>query len=341
MVIRIFLAALFLTLLQSCMDKYQVIASRYQFSEKSPEPQYRHLDYWAAHPWKNDPSDSIPKPLLTESRDSLVDVFFLHPTTYTDARLGWNAGINDSYINAKTDYSSILYQASVFNQHARVFAPRYRQAHLSAFFIKNENASASFDTAYADIKNAFEFYLQYNNNGRPIIIAGHSQGAYLGIRLLKEFFDGKPLQQQLVAAYIVGWPVNRNSFDSIPVCSSPGMTNCFTSWRTFRQGYVPGYINNESPAYVTNPLSWTTDPGYVEARNNQGGVLRDFNKIIKQTAGAQIEGNVLWTKKPEFPGAFFFRTKNYHIGDINLYYMNIRRNVEERINSFANRSQTP
>lgn len=335
-----FLFAVFIFLaFQSCTDKYQVIASRYQFSEKSSVPQYSNFHYWAAHPWKNDPSDSIPKPLLTEPRDSVVDVFFLHPTTYTDARLGWNAGINDGYINAKTDYSSILYQASVFNQYARVFAPRYRQAHLSAFFINNENASTAFDTAYADIKKAFEFYLQYQNNGRPVIIAGHSQGAFLAIRLLKEFFDGRPLQQQLVAAYIVGWPVMQNSFDSIPVCSSPGMTNCFTSWRTFRKGYVPRYINSESPAIVTNPLSWTTDPAYVEARHNEGGVLRDFNKIIKQTAGAQIEGNVLWTKKPEFPGAFFFRTKNYHIGDINLYYMNIRKNVEERIQSFLAKKQ--
>jgi hypothetical protein len=79
---------------------------------------------WAAHPWKWDPSDSIPKPLRNETRDSMVDVFFLHPTTFTSLKskeIG-NAAIDDDYINAKTDYSTILFQASVFNQQCRVFA---------------------------------------------------------------------------------------------------------------------------------------------------------------------------------------------------------------------------
>ncbi|MGZ5285563.1 MAG: DUF3089 domain-containing protein, partial [Flavisolibacter sp.] len=161
------------------------------------------------------------------------------------------------------------------------------------------------------------------------------QGAYLSIRLLKEFFDGRPLSKQLVAAYIVGWPVVKESFQSIPVCTTPNMTGCFTSWRTFRLDYIPDYIKHESPAYVTNPLSWTTDTTYVDAKNNEGGLLRDFNKLEIHTAGAGINGNVLWTKKPVFPGAVFFRTKNYHIGDINLYYMNIRKNVKERVFAFV------
>lgn len=337
MITRIFYSIILLSLIFSCTDKYKALTSRYHFPEKYNEPRYHSLDYWAAHPWKKDPSDSVPKPLLSEKRDSAADVFFLHPTTYTDARLGWNAGINDGYINAKTDYSSILYQASVFNQHCRVFAPRYRQAHLSGFFIKNENAVAAFDTAYADVREAFLFYLNHYNNGRPVIIAGHSQGAYLCIRLLKEFFDGKSLSKQLVAAYIAGWPVARESFQALPFCTNPGMTGCFTSWRTFRINYIPKYIHEESRAYVSNPLTWNADTSYVDAKYNEGGILRDFNKLILHTAGAKINGNVLWTKKPVFPGAVFFRTKNYHIGDINLYYMNIRKNVEERIASFIER----
>jgi hypothetical protein len=45
------------------------------------------------------------------------------------------------------------------------------------------------------VKTAFLYYLQHYNNGRPIIIASHSQGATHGKRLLKEFFDGKELQK--------------------------------------------------------------------------------------------------------------------------------------------------
>lgn len=201
--VRIFALSFLLLLISGCSKKYHAFIQQYQFKEKTAIPDYNSLDYWAAHPWKKDPSDSIPKPLRSQKNDSLVDVFFLHPTAYTDIRAGWNASVNDVYINAKTDYSSILYQASVFNQHCRIFAPRYRQAHISAFFINNDETRSAFDTAYSDIKRAFEFYLEHYNNNRPIIIAGHSQGALMAERLLKEFFDGKSLQQKLVVAYIL------------------------------------------------------------------------------------------------------------------------------------------
>ncbi len=293
------------------------------------------MNYWSAHPWKHDPSDSIPKPLRKEQKDSVADVFFIYPTTYTDIRLGANASINDAYINAKTDYSTILYQASVFNQHCRIFSPRYRQAHITAFFSDNEENRAAFDRAYTDLKNAFEFYLQHFNNKRPIIIAGHSQGGKMAIRLLKEFFDGKDLQQQLVAAYIIGWPVAQNSFQQINVCKDSTQVNCFCTWRTFRKDYMPIYVGKEDPVtYVTNPLSWTTTTDYVSISQNKGSVLRNFNKIIHSTSDAQIHGGVLWINKPKFPGSSLYTSKNYHIADINLFYMNLRINIETRINSF-------
>jgi hypothetical protein len=327
--------SLLLVFVLGCSKKYHAFVQRYEFKEKNSIPDYSNLDYWAAHPWKNDPSDSTSKSLRCQKIDSLVDVFFLHPTTYTDVRFGWNANINDAYINAKTDYSSMLYQASVFNQHCRIFAPRYRQAHISAFFINNDDTKAALDTAYSDIKRAFEFYLEHYNNNRPIIIAGHSQGAMMGERLLKEFFDGKPLQQKLVAAYIVGWPISQNSFEKIPVCNDSLQTNCFCGWRTFKKNYIPIYIRNEPTiSFVTNPLSWTTTNEYIGSGKNKGSVLRNFNKIISNTTDAQIHNGVLWVNKPKFPGAIFYRSRNYHIGDINLFYMNTRENVEQRIFSY-------
>src|SRR5206468_2691589 len=156
-------------------------------SNHSKRPDYSLMKYWAAHPWKKDPSDSTPNLLKQQSRDSLADVFFLYPTTYTGKRFGWNADIDDTSLNQHTDKTTILYQASVFNQHCRIFSPRYRQAHLSAFYQDNPETRAAFDTAYADIKNAFEFYLQHYHTNQPIIIAGHSQGARMAERLLKEF----------------------------------------------------------------------------------------------------------------------------------------------------------
>ena len=206
--------------LSSCSDKYQAFRSNYTFKSKDGKPDYADLNYWAAHPWKWDPSDSISKPLRNEPIDSTADVFFLYPTSYTmkSKKKNQNVAIDDDYINAKTDYSSILYQASVFNQHARIFSPRYRQANISVFFDKNtEQADSIFEISYSDIKEAFQYYLSNWNNGRPLIIASHSQGSLLAERLLKEFFENKPLQKKLVVAYVIGWPVPIEYFTSLKI----------------------------------------------------------------------------------------------------------------------------
>ena len=296
------------------------------------------MNYWAAHPWKHDPSDSVPKPLLNEIKDSLADVFFLYPTTFTkrSKKKKINADIDDDFINAKTDYTSILYQASAFNQLSRVFAPRYRQAHISMFFTKDkEKAARAFAIAYKDLETAFDYYLHHWNNGRPIIIASHSQGSKLAEQLLKEFFEDKPLKNQLVVAYVAGWPVPRDFYSSLKICADSLQTGCICSWRTLQKGYIPYYIKNEKGnSFVTNPLTWTSDDQYAPRKINNGSVLTKFNKIYKHTTDAQISNGLLFVKKPRFPWSFLYFSRNYHIGDINLFYLNIRENVRQRISAF-------
>jgi Protein of unknown function (DUF3089) len=326
----------------SCSDKYQAFRSNYQFKSKDGKPDYDDLHYWAAHPWKWDPSDSISKPLRNEPLDSSVDVFFLYPTSYTmKLKLKkQNASIDDDYINAKTDYSSILYQASVFNNQCRVFAPRYRQAHISNFFSKDkEKAAKAFDLAFEDVKTAFEFYLKNWNNGKPIIIASHSQGSLLAELLLKEFFDNPTvspsLKNKLVVAYIIGWPVPKDYFTSLKMCSDSLQTGCICSWRTVRKGFIPFYLKkDDGNSYVTNPLTWTTGNEYASKEMNKGSVLTKFNKVYQQTTDAQITNGLLNVKKPKFPWSFLYLARNYHVGDINLFYLNIRDNVRQRIGMF-------
>lgn len=327
---------LLLIILCSC-NKHHNLQQHYTFKSANGSPDYSQLDYWAAHPWKWDPSDSVPAPLRDRVRDSTVDVFFLHPTTLTSKKRNEaNAAIDDAALNAKTDYSTILYQASVFNEECRVFAPRYRQAHLRNFFIPDTVASnAAFELAYTDIKNAFEYYLQHFNNGHPIIIAAHSQGSKLAERLLKDYFEGKTLYNKLVVAYIAGWPVPKDYFTSLRVCTDSLQTGCVCSWRTFRKGYVPEFLANENGnSYVTNPLNWMSDETYASKQLNKGSVLTKFNKIYKQTTDAQASNGFLYVKKPVFPWSFLYFTRNYHIGDINLFYLNIREDVRRRIGLF-------
>ena len=325
-----------LLLLASCSDRYQSFRNNYHFKGKDGSPEYSDLHYWAAHPFKPDPSDSIPLPLRHEAIDSSVDVFFIHPTTYTKNIIGDNASIDDDYINAKTDYSTILYQASVFNGQCRVFAPRYRQASIKIFFDKDDaKRTRAFAIAYSDIAKAFEYYMEHWNNGRPVIIASHSQGSLMAEKLLKNYFEDKPLSKKLVVAYIAGWPVPKEYFSSLKICNDSLQTGCICSWRTFRNGYVPRFLKNENGnSYVTNPLTWTADSLYASKKLNKGSVLTKFNKVYKQTTDAQISNGFLYVRRPTFPWSFLYLTKNYHIGDINLFYLNIRENVKQRVNSF-------
>lgn len=325
-------------IITSCNHRIASTSVDYPVISLNDSVDYSDLNNWAANPLKNDPSDKIPSNAPDQLRDSLADVFFIHPTTYIDDKMemGWNAKIDDEPLNIRTDNTAILYQASVFNRYCRVFAPRYRQANLGAYYTDNKGAAeAAFDKAYQDVKKAFEYYLKYENNGRPIIIASHSQGTQHAGRLLKEFFESKPLQKQLVAAYIIGLPVFEDYFDVLKPCTTPSSTGCFVTWRTFKEGYIAPFVQKETrKAIVINPLTWTTDTTLAASSLNKGGLLRNFNKLIPGLVHAQIHGNVLWVNKPHFFGSIFLRTKNYHIADYNLFYENIRENVGVRINTF-------
>ena len=291
---------------------------------------YGNLEYWAASPFKQDPSDNTPSNFeLNAGKASNVDIFFIHPTTYTGERTQnqWNAPIDDPKLNKKTDEGSILYQASVFNGVGRIFAPRYRQAHFHAYITKDQfSAKRSLDIAYQDVRAAFKYYIEHHNNGNGIIIASHSQGTTHAAKLIKEFFEGQKLQKQLVVAYLLGLPVPSKHFNAIDVCESPEQTQCFCSWRTWRKSYKPKKIEAKEIA-VVNPLSWTTESTYIPKTENLGALIFFEDGVFPYLVDAQINDQILWASKPKFKGSFLMRFKNYHRGDFNLYYANIRENA--------------
>ena len=304
-----------------------------------PAPDYSRMANWASHPDKADPADRTPCPdVPNHQNNAAVDVFFLHPTTYTGAKKperDWNAAMDDATINQKTDSTTILYQASIFNGAGRVFAPRYRQAHLHAFFTKDKkSAAAALDSAYADVRVAFEYYLTHWNQGRPFIIAGHSQGGRHGMYLVRDRIEGTPLEKQLVAAYLVGWPVKQDFFQKIKPCETPEQTGCFCSWRTYEREYALEKAY-ETDVVCTNPLAWNTREGvYSDKSMNKGAVLRTFCVTYPALCDAEVYKGVLMCSKPKFPGSIFFRRKNYHVGDLNLYYFNVRENAALRAAAF-------
>ena len=329
--------------LSACYPKYYTHLKDYNQPPKTITTDYSNLYNWAAHPEKKDPSDSIPAILANYKKENSVDVFFIHPTTFTDKKITHltNASIENDSINAITDYGSILYQASAFNCDANIYAPRYRQAYIGMYYTTDTlKAIKAFDTAYSDVKAAFEYYLLHNNNNRPIVIASHSQGSTHAKRLIKEFFDNKPLQNKLVMAYLIGMPIKENEFDQIPVCTDSTKTGCFVTWRTYRKGIEIPKKTNDKIA-VVNPLSWKNDEEYVSSSMNYGGILFNYNKKISNISDAQVHDNILWINKPHFFGSAFFNQTNYHIADYNLFYYNIRNDIRRRIHYYNTINSKP
>lgn len=295
---------------------------------------YADTQNWAALPTKQDNADWTPVGLTNNQDSAQVDVFFIHPTTDVTGFKG-NASLDSKSVNNQTDNFPIKYQASVFNGSCKVYAPRYRQAVLNNFFTKNENNSQkAFDLAYQDVKEAFEYYLKNYNNGRPIIIAGHSQGTMHAQRLLREFFDGKPLQKQLVEAYLIGFPTQENQFQFLKVSETADTFGGYISYSTFgMDSKVGNVILDYRNAVSVNPLNWSTSKEFVQSSENKGSLTKKSNEIIKHLFGAKNGNGILEIQKPG-EGFVPLVMKNYHIYDYNLFYINIRENVALRIEKY-------
>jgi hypothetical protein len=307
---------------------------RFAGCPKPNAPDYNIKSSWASLPDIDDPADQVPKGLKNNQAMASADVFFIHPTSYlgkpTDS-FSWNADVANAAINKETDGGSIQYQASIFNESYRIFAPRYRQAHLYAFFTPYAaDRKAALDLAYEDVRSAFLYYLQHYHSGRPILIAAHSQGTIHAHRLLREFVENKPLQELLVGAYLPGMPVSKDSFTLLMPCKDSTESGCWVSWRTWRYGTSPNPVD----AVCHNPISWTLDTVPVSRKWHRGAVLWDFKRVRKRICDAQVNQNILWIHRPKFAASRLVKNPNYHVGDYNLFYMDVRTNATLRLNSY-------
>ncbi|MDA9773555.1 DUF3089 domain-containing protein [Saprospiraceae bacterium] len=325
--------------LASCAVKPKGVFTDYPANET---PDYSLKQHWMCLPEIDDNSDRAPAGLSSVDSNAPADVFYLHPTNYFGDKefTRWNAEIDNEKVNKWNDENSALYQASAWNSAGKVYAPRYRQAHIQAYYAKDKmTGKKALDQAYEDIKEAFSYYMSHYNKGRPFIIASHSQGTTHATRLIQEFIDNKPLEKRMIAAYLIGIPVDLDKFESLKACQTKDDTNCLIGWRTFKTGHEPRSLAKEVGynVLITNPLTWKTTTELAPASMNRGMVLFDFDEIITEgVSNAQIHKGILWVSKPKFKGSALYVKKNYHRGDINLFYMNIRENAANRVGVFHN-----
>lgn len=178
--------------------------------------------------------------------DRGIDCFYVYPTVTNVPRANAQAALGAQ------EQAILKYQAARFSQVCNVYAPVYRQATLWGFApglalaSKGDSpqfqaARRPFDVAYSDVRAAWHAYLARHNNGRGVVLIGHSQGSGLLIRLLREEIDADPAQRNLVVSAIVpggnllvpqGQRVG-GDLQHLPTCASPGETSCVLAWSTF------------------------------------------------------------------------------------------------------------
>jgi len=332
-----------------------VPGGRFEAQATLPADSYKRAEMWLARPDKpGNPALWAPAG-YEPAKDPAAAVFFIHPTSYLN-RAHWNAPLEDKEAN---DRAALFLrgQASAFNGAGAVWAPRYRQATFGAFLTSKEDAQQALDLAYRDVTAAFDQFLAEAGD-RPIILAGHSQGALHLTRLLHDRVAGQPLAKRVVAAYVVGWPVSKTA--DLPKlglgeCAAADQTGCILSWQSFAEPADPSLLLDTfdasngftgakragTPMICTNPITGT--PGVsAEAAANLGTLIpsADFSSatLRKNAVGARCEGRgVLMIGSPPegIGGQYVLPGNNYHVFDYSLFWANVRADAERRLKAFT------
>lgn len=322
----------------------QNLTGNYNADSIPEKPNYSNEKHWSALTWRDDVGNKTPSEKIPHNQNNAhIDVFFVHPTTINSKYDARNADVNDEKVNEKTDRLPVKHQATVFNGSGKVYAPRYRQANYEVFMnLENPSSQMALGLAYKDVRESFLYYLENWNNGRPFVIAGHSQGTLHAMKLIEEFIDTSALRLQMVAAYLVGMPVMEDKFENVLPCNDEFDTSCFLSWNTMKKKSYPKFYNEYFKGAVChNPLSWDCKEGYYCRKDyHDGSVPADFKTMFKKRYGAVVADGILWVDAVSLPKMPFTKfVKNWHIGDYNLFYINIRDNFALRVNEYL--SKTP
>ena len=198
------------------------------------------------------------------------------------------------------------------------------------------------------------YYFENLNDGRPFILAGHSQGSAIQSLVLAEYMKAHPeYRERMIAAYVLGYSITKDYLKANPhlkFAKKADDTGVIVSWN------VEGAANAGQKNIVVlpgevsiNPLNWKRDETYASEAENLGGYIYNEKtgqmEIVHNAADAQLNlkrGVVITTTKAIEPtcvmfGTTIFGSASYHNGDYALYYGNIKANVATRIAAYQSK----
>jgi hypothetical protein len=173
-----------------------------------------------------------------------VDCFYVYPTV--DLSLG--PANHQSFTDTAPMTRATVAQAARFRSTCRLFVPLYRQATIGSYLRSPETRDQYLAVAASDVLDAFAHYLGAYNEGRKIVLIGHSQGAEMITRVLSRFFDadgpaGDRMRERLLLALPIGGNVevpkgaaSGATFHHLAACTRAGETGCVVAYRSFVGG---------------------------------------------------------------------------------------------------------
>lgn len=249
MIRRFFFALVFLVLL--------LAGKQYQAqTQPAPPPKndYGKGESWLCRPGRQDAcavdltttivaaSGKLTEEKWTANPNAPIDCFYVYPTVSNDTTP--NSDMNPG----PEERSVIQHQFARFGSQCRVYAPLYRQVTLTALRAGMSGKPMAVDRtlAYNDVLDAWNHYLANDNQGRGVVLIGHSQGSGVLMQLIRSEIDGKPIQDRVVSALLLGMnvavPKGRDvggTFKKMPLCHSANQTGCVISYVTFRETVPP------------------------------------------------------------------------------------------------------
>ena len=309
----------------------------------NPESEDKAPDYSDKNNWLRQPE---------ATKD--VDVFYVYPTEYSDDSEGASMFADINNMSLREAWENVYQmQATAYEESANVFAPYYRQVNMaSAIKLPREELNATFaSTPKEDVFAALDYYFANLNNGRPFILASHSQGSIMQSLVLAEYMKKHPeLLKRMIAAYVIGYSITEDYLKANPhlkFAEGADDTGVIISYNTESAGnennivVLPGAIS-------INPINWKRDETYASAEENLGGYIpnEELGKMenVPHPADAQVNlerGVVITTTKAmkPMPGPVPFGNGSFHSGDYALYYYNIKANVATRIAAYKKSAQ--
>lgn len=291
--------------------------------------------------------------LSAEDAGKDVDVVYFYPTTFSKVSDDAPdvADITDESMRSGAQ-RELKNQASVFIEDCNIYAPFYRQVNAAyALTLSDEEADDLLRySASQDPSAALDYYFENYNNGKPFILAGHSQGSQILTMILSDYMKEHPEHyKNMIAAYVIGYSVTDKYLAANPhlkFAEGADDTGVIISYNT------EGPANKDQHnAVVTdgaisiNPINWKKDDTYASKEENLGSLNID-GEIEKNLADAKIDlerGVVVCETAdsavyaiPEAAHALF-GPESYHGYDYGLYYMNLRENAKVRIEAFKNK----